>query len=240
MAKTEERTIYHEGIVITYELTIKSVKNINLRVKRDGTVSVSANRRVNPERIDAFVLKNAEMILSARKKLAKIEEKALEHRKLNHGDTVTLFGKSFLLEIFLGEENHVRIRDNYLLMELSDPENQEKKEALFQRFLTEYATAVFQKLLEEYYPFFSEDTPKLPTLRVKQMKTRWGSCMPQKGIITMNLRLAYAPLSCSRFVMLHEYCHFRYQDHSKGFYAHLERFCPEWKEEKQRLEQSGA
>lgn len=41
---------------VQYELTYKSVKNINLRIKPDGTVCVSANRRVPKKVIEEFVL----------------------------------------------------------------------------------------------------------------------------------------------------------------------------------------
>lgn len=59
---------------ITYELTIKNVKNINLRVGSDLRVVVSANRHVSPAVVDAFVLSKENWVLAAietmRKKIA--------------------------------------------------------------------------------------------------------------------------------------------------------------------------
>lgn len=63
-----ERTVISSGIKITYELTVKKVKNINLRIKNDGKVYVSANKKVPNQVIDEFVIKNAEFILKAIKK----------------------------------------------------------------------------------------------------------------------------------------------------------------------------
>lgn len=64
------RTI--EEFNITYHLERKKVKNINLRIKPDGSVHVSAHRLVPQSMIDDFVLSRAELILRAQ---ARIEEK---------------------------------------------------------------------------------------------------------------------------------------------------------------------
>ncbi len=50
---------------IEYSLIRKNVKNINLRIKRDGLVVVSASPIVPKGIIDSFVSDNAEKILSA-------------------------------------------------------------------------------------------------------------------------------------------------------------------------------
>lgn len=58
---------------IVYTLTQKQVKNINLRVRRDGTVCVSAHRRVSLTAIDAFVSEKAAWIETARRRAAERE-----------------------------------------------------------------------------------------------------------------------------------------------------------------------
>lgn len=51
--------------IIQYDLQYKKVKNINLRIKPDGTVNVSANRCVPQKVIEAFVFSRADFILRA-------------------------------------------------------------------------------------------------------------------------------------------------------------------------------
>ena len=58
---------------IDYTLTQKPVKNINLRVRRDGTVCVSAHRRVPLTDVDAFVREKAAWIEAARRRAAERE-----------------------------------------------------------------------------------------------------------------------------------------------------------------------
>ena len=59
---------------VEYELTYKNVKNINLRIKSDGTVHVSANRWIPQNEIDGFVLSKADFIQKAQENFRKDEK----------------------------------------------------------------------------------------------------------------------------------------------------------------------
>ncbi len=59
------REVEYKGNTIKYNLTRKRVKNINLRIKPDCTVEVSANSRVSLKYLDSFVIKKGDFILSA-------------------------------------------------------------------------------------------------------------------------------------------------------------------------------
>lgn len=61
------KTIVCKNTILNYNLTHKKVKNINLRIKPDGTIHVSANKRVPQRVIDEFVMSKADFILKALK-----------------------------------------------------------------------------------------------------------------------------------------------------------------------------
>lgn len=67
------REVKYNGNVIKYNLQRKKVKNINLRIKPDLSVNVSANNRVNYKYIDNFVISKAEFILSSLEKFKSIK-----------------------------------------------------------------------------------------------------------------------------------------------------------------------
>ena len=50
-----ERKLVLDGRMLTYELERKQVKNINLRIRPDGSIYVSAPRRMPESMIEAFV-----------------------------------------------------------------------------------------------------------------------------------------------------------------------------------------
>ena len=58
-----KKEIWLNNKKIYYELEYKTVKNINLRIKSDGSVYVSANRRVSQKYIEAFLESKREFIL---------------------------------------------------------------------------------------------------------------------------------------------------------------------------------
>ena len=65
MENTIERTVYVNDRAISYKLTQKPVKNLNLRIRKDGSVSVSANALVSLSEIDAFVITKGDYVLNA-------------------------------------------------------------------------------------------------------------------------------------------------------------------------------
>ncbi len=68
------RTVEDAQGEICYELVRKKVKNINLRVRPDGSVTVSANRRVSLRFLDDFVRSKSGFIRAARQRYAEREE----------------------------------------------------------------------------------------------------------------------------------------------------------------------
>ena len=78
------REIEINNTKIRYDLQYKKVKNINLRIKPDGSINVSANRRVPQKAIDEFVMSKAEFIIRA---LDKYKNKSNEASKQIYSET---------------------------------------------------------------------------------------------------------------------------------------------------------
>lgn len=68
------KSIVLSGKEIEYNLERKPVKNINLRIKSDGSVNVSANRFVPVEKIEKFMISKSEFILGALDKFENVEK----------------------------------------------------------------------------------------------------------------------------------------------------------------------
>ena len=56
---------------------------------------------------------------------------------------------------------------------------------------------------------------------IKHNATNWGSCS-SKGNINLNLNIVRLPKVLQDYVLLHELCHLRHQDHGHGFHLLLE------------------
>lgn len=71
-------------------------------------------------------------------------------------------------------------------------------------------------------------------VRVKSQKTLWGSCAPS-GDLNFNWRLTLAPPEVLDYVVIHELAHRLEMNHSRRFWAHVERLCPEHRERRRWL-----
>ena len=56
---------------------------------------------------------------------------------------------------------------------------------------------------------------------IKNNVTNWGSCS-SKGNINLNMRLVLLPERLQDYVILHELCHLRHQNHGPAFHALLD------------------
>lgn len=71
-------------------------------------------------------------------------------------------------------------------------------------------------------------------LRIKNTKSRWGSCSVKKNL-NYNWRIMLAPIKVIDYLVIHEVCHLVELNHSTRFWALVERFDPEYKIHKQWL-----
>nr|WP_294513980.1 SprT family zinc-dependent metalloprotease [uncultured Bilophila sp.] len=109
-------------------------------------------------------------------------------------------------------------------------------EAVHKRLFLWYKVQIQNRIEER----LSEICPRIPWIdtvpawRVRVMRRRWGSCT-SGGVLTLNVQLIKAPPQCLDYVLLHELAHLREHNHSKRYYAVLERLLPEWKAVRREL-----
>ena len=60
-------------------------------------------------------------------------------------------------------------------------------------------------------------------ITIRQQKTRWGSCSP-KNNISLNIKLVLLPDVLLDYVILHELVHTRIHNHSRRFWAELDKY----------------
>ena len=76
-------------------------------------------------------------------------------------------------------------------------------------------------------------------IAVKDTTSRWGSCTSD-GHLSFSWRLVCAPPDVLNYVAAHECAHLLEMNHSKRFWAHVERCMPDWKLWRFWLDKHGA
>lgn len=232
------KTIKLGNRIVTYNLQRKKVKNINIRVKRDLTINVSANDRVTVKQIEDALLLRAEFILRAIEAYEKMAAHAALGQTYISGDIFTLFGKPKTLILKEGIENTAALANDTIMLTVKDANDFELKKATLQKLFDQICRDTVTELCHLVYPQFKKLGIGFPELKFKRMTSRWGSCHYQKGILTFNYSLVRAPVECIEYVVYHEFTHFLHPDHSPAFYKCLSVYIPDYKERKKLLNQT--
>lgn len=233
----EIRHVFCNQRKVEYRLTRKNVKNVNLRIKADGSILISANYNVSVEFIDNFVKQKQELIIRTldeyeeRRKYLKVSSRAY-----TSGEVYEVLGRGLQLKVRETSEEGVSSDENFIFLNVSDEEDFPRKEKLMNEWFKKYQLKVFMRICDETYIRFKVYDVPYPVLKIRNMTSMWGSCRPKKGIITLNSKLIEAPERCIKYVVLHEFAHFIYPNHSKNFYEFVSMLQPDWKECKMELD----
>lgn len=240
MMNLSMHTVSFDDTEITYQLERKPVKNLNLRIRKDGSIYVSANQAVSPAKVDTFVLSKGAYILSALKRFEELAQYRTQSKRYVSGETFYIQGRGLRLKVSKGPKDEIKSDGIYIYLQVKNVDDILKKEHIVTKYLDQQCRCVFGEVIAQTYPLFQKYGVAMPSLRIRDMETRWGSCLAKKGIITLNKRLLEAPRNCIEYVAMHEFCHFIHPNHSKQFYNFMTMLMPDWKERKITLDKSAA
>ena len=212
-----------DGREIRYELTRKRVKNVNMRVKADGIVYVSASARVSVKCIEEILIERAEFVLRAAEQLKNREE-----RSEITTEKMQWLGKEYPVRVICSHAERVALEESELRVFTMHPEEAQE---MLQKWVRERFVELIEELNAEVRSTLRGEglTPPPTRISIKDMKTRWGSCSYTRGHISINVRLMAYPRETVLSVLWHEYAHYWHHDHSARFYAFVERFYPEYR-----------
>ncbi len=230
-----EHFLTHDGINIKFTIIRKNVKNINLRVRPDSNVVVSAPKSVSCESIEQLVKDKASWII---KKIEHFDRKRSNNGRLEYitGEIFQYLGSSYPLKVIQVKSREEVILDGEeLFLFVKDENNFKIKEKLFNQWYKAQAKLIFHRTMDKIQPPVSAAGIERPSITLRSMRTRWGSCSWKRKKITLNIELIKTPLECIEYVLLHELIHFKHHKHDTKFYSYLENLMPDWKERKKTL-----
>ena len=200
----------------------KGMKRIYLRVEKNGDIVVKA-----PLRTPNYIIKKLihDNIAELKKRQNNIINNLPEKREYKTGETYFVFGRELPLEVVNSNKNTLIITEEKLILVVKD-ENQDR-EKVFHEGIREKLRQQSLYFIKNYESIMSV---KVNELRIKKMKTRWGTCNLEAKRIWINEELVKYPISCLEHIIVHELTHLLEINHTPKFYKLLEYYYPNYKQ----------
>lgn len=216
---------------IEYELVRKNIKNLYVRVlPPDGRVLVSAPRFASAQTIDCFVSSRASWI----RKQQEAQQSRLKNVSCTgkSGEMLPVWGKRYKVSLAEGSRFGLVLSGDEALLTVRKGSTAEQREAYVRKWYRQQLCAQVEQLL----PLWEARTGlHCAEWRTKDMKTRWGSCNTRERRIWLNVQLAKYSPECLEYVILHELAHLREPSHNAAFKAILDRYMPDWRRIRKKL-----
>lgn len=208
-------------------------KNLTLKaVPPYGDLRISAPKYASKAAIVAFVEKNLPQI---ERMQADVKTRYQDQvKQYITGEMHDLWGQSYpLLVIEKSGPATCQLKDEQLVLTVKPGMDQAARGQVMTAFYRQEMKdqlAITAPEMMAYMDVWANE------FRVKQMKTRWGTCNIQKKRIWINLNLVTAPLICLESVVVHELVHLLETNHTKRFYQLMDQYFPKWQEANAILE----
>ena len=226
-----------QGSHIPYRYCRSRRRTLCITIYPDLIVLVRAPLRAAPGDIREFVLSHARWIMKTRQKLESRAAVKPPGPRYTSGEAHPYLGQAYPLEVQQGVKPSVGLLSGRICVTTKGEPTEEMVKKLLHRWYSAQADIIFHEHLAACLRTMPKDFP-LPPLRIRPMRSRWGSFSP-KGRIALNLWLITMPLDCLDYVIFHELCHYKVRGHGKRFWELLERFLPEWRMRRKELNAHG-
>lgn len=218
---------------IPVEVVRKGIKNLHVGVyPPNGRVRVAAPMRLNDEAVRLAVISRLGWIHRQQKNFRTQDRQS--QREMVTGESHYFQGRRYRLDVIKQDGPQSINLPNTRTMELRvrTRANRDGREAVLERW---YRSCLQQQLPDLLAKWAPQAGVEVVELRIKKMKTRWGTCNRKAKRIWLNLELAKKPLSCLEYILVHEMVHLLVRHHNEQFRDLMDKLMPSWRVHREEL-----
>lgn len=211
---------------ISVEIVRKDIKNLHVGVyPPNGRVRVAAPLRLDDEAVRLAVVSRLRWIRRQQKGFD--QQVRQSQREMVTGESHYYQGRRYLLDVVEHDgPASIRIVNNTTMeLRIRPGTDRDDREAVLLRWYRRRLHEQIPKLLSKWEPKVGV---KVAEVRIKRMKTRWGSCTREARRIWLNLELIKKASSCLEYILVHEMIHFLERHHNEQFCDLMEELLPQW------------
>lgn len=214
----------------------KDIKNLHLAVYPPfGRVRVAAPSQLDDDAVRLAVIARLAWVVKQRRKMR--EQLRQSRREMVNGETHYIWGRPYRLRVLEdGARQPVSITTSGRV-ELHVPAGADRDararrlDGWYRRQLKE----TIPVLVSHWAPLLCIDEP---SWGVRQMKTKWGTCKPERRQIWLNLELAHKKRECLEYIVVHEMVHLLERNHTDRFHYLMSEFMPQWMSYREELNEA--
>jgi predicted metal-dependent hydrolase len=217
---------------LSLDVKFKNIKNVHLSVHPPhGNVTIAAPSRMSLDVIRAYAVTKIGWIRRQQRKLQEAE-RAPQIEFLDR-ESHYVWGQRYLLRQVISEGSKaVQLSPGYLALNASPLTAPRVKEAMLSKWYREQIQAEAPAIVARWAKVLGV---QIPSVRVRQMKTKWGSCNHETASILLNTDLAKKPRECLQYVLLHEMAHLIEPTHNVAFTTIMDKAMPNWRTRRDML-----
>lgn len=213
----------------------KRAKRISIKISSAGEVSVTIPYYASKKEAERFIFQKKDWITST---LARIESKKPKYT-FSKGEKIPFLGGELDLNIIEKDISYPKGIINSELLVIFVPHNQNTKKVIREtiiKTLKKNFRDIVTEAVEEYIQEYGYEYNRIA---IKDNKSNWGSCSSKKNL-NFNWKLIFAPLDIIDYVVVHEICHLKEQNHSKDFWDLVAKEFPDYKEKEKWLKENAS
>jgi predicted metal-dependent hydrolase len=211
---------------IGVEIVRKAIRNLHVGVyPPHGRVRVAAPLRLDDEAVRLAVVSRLGWI--RRKQDGFEQQDRQSQRELVTGESHYFLGRRYLLDVVDGAgPPSVGLSGNTTMrLQVRPGAGRDARDAVLQRWYRRRLREQIPGLVAKWQPRVGRT---IADVRIKRMKTRWGSCNVEARRIWLNLELAKKPVACLEYILVHEMVHLMERHHTDRFREIMDAQMPSW------------
>lgn len=215
------------------EVIRKDIKHFYIGVHPpNGQIRVSAPLRLDDDAVRMAIISRLGWI--RRKQTAFVKQVRQSEREFVSGESHYFEGRRYRLDVIERDcKPKVQLLNNKRIgLTVRPGADRDKREEIFHTWYREHLRSQIPSLLTKWEPKMDVSVDEV---RIKKMKTLWGSCNIEAKRIWLNLELAKKPHTCLIYVLVHEMTHLLERNHNERFRELMDTFLPQWRSYREEL-----
>lgn len=219
---------------INIAVTKKIIKNMYIRVlPPDGKVQITAPCSAGDDAIRMFAVSRISWIKKQRENF----EAQLRQTKRQYvtGESYNVWGRRYRMDVQYSDiRNAVFLTGDRLVLRVRPESTPEQRERVLNDWYRDQLKSKLPEVIRKCERIVGVQASEW---KVKNMRTKWGSCNIDRKRIWLNLQLAKKTPECLTYVVTHELVHLLERNHNEQFQKYMDSFSPDWRVVKSTLNQ---